>query len=170
MKPKPIERAQIDMFHECLELDRATGRVFWKVKIAKKVVVGSEAGGKNNLGYRRVNLFGAPYLTHRIVFAMVHGYCPDEVDHINGDPSDNRPENLRPATRSQQNMNRAKQNNNTSGHKGVYWFKPGKYWASRIKVGGRYVCLGYFRDIEQAAAAYQAGAEKYHGEYQRGVA
>lgn len=167
MKIKKISDEQIALFNEYLCLDMAQGKIFWKKKIAKKTVVGDEAGSCRALGYRQVQLLGVPYLTHRVIFAMVHGFCPDEIDHVNGNPADNRPENLRPATRSQQNMNRATQTNNTSGQKGVYWFKAKGYWHARIKVNGKNICLGYFRDIKAAVEAYQLGSEKYHGEYRR---
>lgn len=167
MKIGNITDADIAMFHQCLDLDAVSGRIFWKEKISKKTVVGNEAGSIMELGYRIVQIRGKKYLTHRVIYAMVHGNCPGEIDHINGDPSDNRPDNLRIVSRSQQNMNRSVQSNNTSGHKGVYWFKPKGYWNARIKVMGKYICLGYFKDIEDAVAAYAAGAEKYHGEYRR---
>jgi hypothetical protein len=167
MKINSISQEQIDQFNECLSLDAETGRIFWKKKIAKKVVVGEEAGTKRKDGYKRVNLFGQPYLVHRVVFSMRYGYCKDELDHINGDPSDNRLENIRAVTRSQQNMNRGINSNNTSGYKGVYWFKPTSCWQVRIKVEGKYISLGYFKDIEKAAEAYKIGAEQHHKEYRR---
>jgi hypothetical protein len=167
MKINPISQEQIDQFNECLSLDAATGRLYWRKKIASKIVVGAEAGSQRKDGYKTINLFGHSYLAHRIVFAMLNGHCDNEIDHINGDPSDNRPENIRAVTRSQQNMNRGVHCNNTSGHKGVYWFKPKGYWQARIKVAGKYISLGYFRSIENAVEAYNAGAEKYHNEYRR---
>jgi hypothetical protein len=170
MKIGNITDADIAMFHQCLDLDAASGRVFWKEKISKKTVVGKEAGSIMELGYRIVQIRGEKYLTHRVIYAMVHGSCPGEIDHINGNPSDNRPDNLRVVSRSQQNMNRSLQANNTSGFKGVYWFGLKNYWAARIKVDGKYKCLGYFRAIEDAADAYAAAAEQYYGEYRRAYA
>ena len=170
MKIGNITDADIAMFHQYLDLDEASGRVFWKEKISKKTVIGKEAGSNKGIGYRGVQIHGRMYLSHRIIYAMVHGNCPGEIDHINGNPSDNRPDNLRVVSRSQQNMNRVTQANNTSGHKGVYWFKPKGYWCARIKVDGRFKCLGYFRSIDDAAEAYRVGAEKHHGEYRRAYA
>ena len=167
MKINPISQEQINQFNECLSLDAYTGRIYWKKKIAKKIVVGTEAGSQRKDGYKTVNLFGQTYLVHRVVFSMLYGYCEDEIDHINGDPSDNSPENIRAVSRSQQNMNRGIQRNNTSGHTGVSWFKPKGYWQARIKVAGKRISLGYFKDIEKAVEAYKDGSEKYHTEYRR---
>ena len=167
MKINPINQEQIDRFNECLFWDAEAGRIFWKKKIAKKIVVGTEAGTQRKDGYKIVTLFGQPYLVHRVIFAMRYGYCKDEIDHINGDPSDNRLENIRAVNRSQQNMNRGVQSNNTSGHKGVYWAKKKSFWQARIKVEGKLISLGYFKDIEKAVEAYKIGAEQYHKDYRR---
>jgi hypothetical protein len=165
MKITQITETETTWLKEYFNLDERTGRLSWKQKVARKVVIGNEAGSFRKDGYGTVQLFGKTYLVHRIIYAFVHGACLGEVDHINRDPSDNRPENLRPATRSQQNMNRSVQSNNTSGARGVYWFKPKGYWAARIKVQKRYICLGYFNTIEQATRAYLHAAEKHHGEF-----
>lgn len=86
-----------------------------------------------------------------------------EVDHINGNTLDNRRSNLRLATRSQNEWNRNKQSNNTSGFKGVI-FSEGKYKA-RIRVFKKLYFLGSFEEKEKAALAYNNAAKKYHGEF-----
>lgn len=89
------------------------------------------------------------------------------VDHINHNPLDNRRSNLRIATRSQNQMNRGKQSNNTTGYKGVSLFKrTGKYRAY-IMVQGKETHLGYFTTAEEASAAYQAKLGEFHGEFAR---
>ena len=85
------------------------------------------------------------------------------VDHINGNGLDNRRENLRGATPSQNAMNRGVQVNNTSGYKGVTE-KRGK-WRAQIQVQGRCVYLGTFIDAADAALAYDTTARLEHGEY-----
>lgn len=160
--------SEIETLREYLDYDRNEGRLFWRKKPCSRIVVGREAGSKRADGYRGFQLNEVRYLTHRVIFALEHGYFPEEVDHIDGDPANNHISNLRQATRSQQNMNRATQANNTSGHKGVYRHKRGKeYWCARIKVEGKYKCLGYFHAFEDAVAAYRTGAERYHGQYRR---
>jgi HNH endonuclease len=108
-------------------------------------------------------------LVHRVVFALFYGYFPKEVDHINGIPSDNRPSNLREVTRSQNNMNKRMQSNNTSGYRGVYWVGPKCLWHARIKVNRKSVSLKYHKTLESAVSAYAAASKLYHGEHARGA-
>lgn len=72
------------------------------------------------------------------------------TDHVNGNSLDNRCENLRTVTRSQNAMNRNKPSNNTSGHKGVFWSKQQKKWRAVIKVNGQKKYLGHFRSYADA--------------------
>jgi hypothetical protein len=90
------------------------------------------------------------------------------VDHANPKLTlDNRRYNLRVATRSQNQTNRKRQSNNTSGYKGVCFFKPTGRWMAYINVNGKRKHLGYFATKEEAYAAYCVAALKYHGEFAR---
>jgi hypothetical protein len=94
-----------------------------------------------------------------------------QVDHVNGSGLDNRRENLRRADKSQNNMNRGRQSNNTSGHKGVT--RDRDKWKAQIGIPSavlgkkRMLYLGRFDQLEDAAEAYRAAAEKYHGDFAR---
>jgi hypothetical protein len=88
-----------------------------------------------------------------------------DIDHISGDGLDNRRENLRVATRSQNMMNVGVRKNNNLGVKGVRLHQ-GKYEA-RIQINGRLKYLGRFPAIPEAAAAYAAAAQIHHGEFAR---
>jgi len=88
-----------------------------------------------------------------------------ETDHINGDRLDNRKENLRIVTRTENQHNRKLNSNNTSGYKGVHLYKPTNRWVARITVNSRLLLLGYFEEIKEAALAYNEAAKKYHGKY-----
>ena len=92
---------------------------------------------------------GKMYLTYRLIFLMEHGYMPKYVDHINGDPADNRIENLREATAMQNGTNRGKQTNNTSGYKNVYPFRNG-YVAFFTHEGNQIRAKGTFADPYEA--------------------
>lgn len=119
-------------------------------------------------GYRTVFFHGKHCLAHRIVFALTAGKWPEnEIDHINGAPTDNRPENLREATRCKNGQNRKVSRNNTSGHKGVSWNSQAGKWEARIRAGNHIHRLGYFADIEAAASAYRRAAERLFGDFQR---
>jgi len=86
-------------------------------------------------------------------------------DHINMDTLDNRRANLRIAIHAQNQRNRGRNANNTSGYKGVYWNKQKKKWRAYIKVNGKQKYLGYFDDPIKAARAYDEAAKKHHKEF-----
>jgi len=107
---------------------------------------------------------------HRLVWAFVNGKWPnDQIDHVNGIKNDNRLINLREANNSQNNMNKGKQSNNTSGFKGVSWHKLRNKWRSDIRVDGKRFNLGNYDCIAAASFAYQIASDKYHGEFGREV-
>jgi hypothetical protein len=87
------------------------------------------------------------------------------VDHKNGNIFDNRKENLRKCTKSENAWNRGKQKNNTSGYKGVYWDKSRNKWLVFIGVNKKYIHIGRFSNIIEAAKAYNEAAIKYHGKF-----
>lgn len=99
---------------------------------------------------------------HRIILD-----APDhlQVDHINHDTLDNRRCNLRLCTRSQQQANRVKRLGASSKYKGVYWHKWGKQWMASIRVNGKLIYLGLFKDEEDGARAYNVAAHKHFGEF-----
>ena len=99
---------------------------------------------------------------------FLHRYLlPDAeyVDHINGNPTDNRLANLRACTLSQNQANRKLNSNNTSGYKGVRWHKVAKKWQARINYKGKELNLGLHSTAELAALAYNHEAEKLFGEF-----
>lgn len=106
---------------------------------------------------------------HRVVWEMHYGPIPDgmAIDHINGNPLDNRLENLRLATKTQNNMNRGATKRNTSGYKGVSWNKKDGNWQAKIRIDGRNHHIGSFNDKEAAYLAYCDYAKKHHGEFHR---
>jgi hypothetical protein len=107
-------------------------------------------------------------LMHRLILEL-DGQNIDglEVDHDNGNRLDNRRENLRPATKSQNMSNRGPFLNNKSGFKGVCWHKRRQKWIAQIHVSGKRTHLGYFDDPIAAARAYDAAALELHGAFAR---
>lgn len=87
------------------------------------------------------------------------------VDHIDGNGLNNLKENLRICSHQQNQQNKRKSKNNTSGFKGVYWNKEKQKWVSRITVLKRRIFLGYFDSIEKVAHAYDEAVVENFGEF-----
>jgi len=105
-------------------------------------------------------------------FVMMHrviAETPDamETDHIDGDGLNNRRDNMRNATRSQNQHNQGLAAHNTSGFKGVTWHKARAKWRAQIKINGKQRYLGMFGSLESASAAYAAASAELHGEFGR---
>ncbi len=121
------------------------------------------AGGWNTFYARRsASLQDKSVLMHRLIMQTPEGM---QTDHKNGDGLDNRRENLRVCTRSQNRMNSGRQANNTSGYKGVNLEKSVGKWRARIMVSGKHKSLGLFTTKEEAYAAYCVACVKFHGEF-----
>jgi hypothetical protein len=96
-----------------------TGVFRWKVRRRPQSPPGTIAGWhQSKKRVQRVELEGKNYLVHRLAWFYVHGAWPDQIDHINGDPSDNRLANLRSANNSQNQANRVAKSNNSTGYRG----------------------------------------------------
>ena len=106
----------VDLLKELFDYDKETGNLIWKRKPSTKIKVGDIAGTLKDNGYIYVGINHNSYRAHRLIFLMHKGYLPKTIDHINRDKLDNRIENLRPATVSQNSMNRDISSKNTSGY------------------------------------------------------
>lgn len=140
------------------------GVLYWKEDRSSQKCKGKKAGCES-AGYLklRVRELGGSVAVHRVIFAMHHGYFPKEVDHINGNKLDNRIENLRAVSRSQNRMNAPKTRRNQSGCKNVYPQKD--KWGVALKVNKKPIYLGLYEDLELADLVAHAAREKYHGAY-----
>lgn len=153
--------------------DAETGAFFFKERPASEFVkgpiyirhlgyVGRVAGSQSQQGYVKLLIDGKYYYAHRIAWLIMTGeivkYPEFEIDHINGDRSDNRFCNLRKVTKSENQRNGGMRINNASGVHGVNWKKRGDggRWVARIWNGPRHVYLGQFETLHEASIARRA--------------
>lgn len=132
--------------------------------------VGDRVGWKtqcNGRSYWKLSINTKTVYLHHVVFLMHHGYLPKYIDHVDGNSTNNRIENLRPATQSENCANSVMSKNNTSGYKGVVWVKKRNKWRAQIGVGRKCIFLGHFDSKEDAFDAYKLNSVKYFGEFSR---
>jgi len=162
----------LELLHRLVRYEPETGKLFWKPRTPEmfksgsvssesicdlwnKNFAGAEAlNADHGDGYKHGSLMGKKCLAHRVVWFLHHGSWPDDqVDHINGDRSDNRIENLRAVSNLVNGRNRRKSVRNSSGITGVYWCPEQSKWRASICVDGKLKHLGRFDTIEAAASA-----------------
>lgn len=160
-------KRQVPLDYVSERLEYRDGLLIRKVAGGRGVKPGDVAGTKHIEGYIQVNLRGQIFLAHQIVFAMHHGWTPAEIDHINGDRADNRIENLRAVSRSQNLQNAGIRSDNTSGVRGVSWSKLRNKWHVRIWKEKVKHSIGFFDDLEDARLARLQAEITMFGEYRR---
>lgn len=137
-----------------------SGAFTWKVDTGR-VKPGDSAGCINDDGYLSIVLCRKRYRAHRLAWFLMSGEFPHgDIDHINGDRSDNRWSNLRCVTRSENQQNQSMHSNNTSGVNGVYWCKNRRKWRARIVANGKTSTIGFYDDLADAASARRKADEE----------
>jgi len=151
---------------EVVSYDPDTG-VFIRISTnSRKIKAGCIAGGINAIGYRVILIDGDIHLAHRLAWLYVTGSYPKyDIDHRNGNRSDNIFSNLRDAKTSDNLCNRGAQKNNTSGYKNVSWCRMMNKWHVRLTKNKKQFLIGYFEDIEEANNAAILAREKHHKEF-----
>jgi hypothetical protein len=123
---------------------------------------GIKSGISKSNGYEYSNVDGKKILNHRIIFALHHGYAPELVDHIDGNKKNNLIENLREATKAENNLNRKIHKNNKCGKKNIHWIQKVKSWCVKLNVNKKRIHVGLFKDLELAELVAIEAREKYH--------
>jgi hypothetical protein len=151
----------IETMKSLLSYNANTGEFMWTDKAPHKVA-GKPANAKDSLGYICLRIDGKMYKAHRIAWAFVYGEWPElHIDHINGDPSDNRICNLREVDRHANMQNERKARlNNKSGYLGVC--PNGGNWRAEIRVDGKKINLGTYKTPVEAHEAYVVAKRKFH--------
>ena len=159
--PKPLTAEDVRKF---LNYDPDTGVFTRKITTSYRAMAGDICCAKNEQGYATISIRSSIYRAHRLAWLYVTGNWPrNEIDHINGDRSDNRWVNLRdiPGCINVQNKRKA-QSNSKTGLLGASWNAKDQKFASRIKANGKYLSLGYHDTAESAHAAYLNAKRRLH--------
>lgn len=125
------------------------GELYWKIKISKNKQIGDIAGCVQKNGYKIFMFKNKFYYAHRVIYLIHYGFIPKYIDHIDRNPSNNKIENLRQATQSDNICNRPVQCNSKSGVKGVFWIEKRQRWVAKCQYQGKSKSK-YFKNIEQA--------------------
>ena len=167
MRKRPrLTRARL---RELLHYDPKTGDFRWRKRFRNEVRTGDLAGCVHKQhGHRCIHIEQRMYRQHRVAwFYMTGRWGRPTIDHRDGDVTNNRWNNLRRATWSQNNANRRRPQSNTSGYKGVYFCRSSGKWRASIRKNRRTIHLGVFPSPQAAHAAYVAAARKLFGEFAR---
>lgn len=142
------------------------GNLYWKIS-KKGIKKDKFAGNKDCNGYIRVAYEGRKYLVHRLIYVMHYGFVPKIIDHIDGNPTNNNINNLRPATHEQNLQNQRTQKNSSSGVKGVNWNKNINKWLVRLCVNKKRIFCGYFDKFDDAVLVAEKTRKQAHKEFFR---
>ena len=152
----------IEQLREHLRYEPETGELWWKVRGSKRSQ-DRPAGSDNGAGYRVVMVCGHKLRAHRIVWALHHGSWPaGDIDHIDGNRSNNRITNLRDVSHQYNRQNQRQERASKTGARGARQFKGRGRFAAQISVNGRTRYLGTYDTAEQASAVYWAAKRALH--------
>lgn len=142
----------LDTLKQILEYDPISGLLIWKVRRNSKTLIGNIAGSLLPTGYIRIYIDKVQHMAHQLAWLFTYGEWPNPMlDHIDGNRSNNRIENLRISNARINQLNRIEHRNGNL---------PGTFqtkrltWVSRININGKKVTLGSFKTEEEANQVY----------------
>jgi hypothetical protein len=144
------------------------GNLYWKIKTSQRIKIGDKAGHLKTNGYIALKLNNLQYRMHRIIWAYHYSAIPNnlQIDHIDGNKANNKIENLRLATHSQNKSNNKRARcDSKSNILGVCWSKASRKWESHIRKNNKKIHLGYFANQNDAIAARKTAELQYFGEF-----
>lgn len=175
--PMPIQilpAPDAEVLRALFEYDPITGILIWKArppttrenKVFNTKYAGNQVGALNTCGHRQVRVNGRLITVHRIVWKMMTNTDPvDQIDHIDGDPDNNRWGNLRASTQTQNTWNLKPRSNCTSGHSCIYPMNTKRAASKKFRVlmrfQGKQRLVGDYHTFNEAKAAYETAFAKY---------
>ncbi len=156
----------IEILNELFNYDPGTGILTRAMTMASNAKAGAAVGAVDRYGYLKARVMHKEFKVHRLIWKMIHGVDPvGEIDHIDGNPANNRADNLRLASRGENAHNTRLFRNNSSGHKGVSWDRNSGRWDAQLASGGRVVFRRTFIELSDAIEAIRAARERHHTHY-----
>jgi hypothetical protein len=153
---------------EALEYNPETGKFFWKIRTSKRIHIGDEAGCLAGNGHILIRMYGKLYQASRLAWLYVYGENPlEEIDHKDVNSSNNKIDNLRLATRMQNQWNTRVTSRSKTGIKGVCWNKSSNKWHVQINHNNQRVYSAYFDDLNETKEAMLREREKWHSAFSR---
>jgi hypothetical protein len=155
----------IEAAKSLVQYNQETGAFTWKVNRQGSAKAGDKAGYIRPDGYIKIKIKQRGIWAHRLAWAFVYGVMPSGlIDHINGDPSDNRIENLRnvDAKTNSENERKGRRRKLKGFLLGAHWSESWSRWKSSISSGGTTTHLGWFDTEEQAHRAYVQAKRLHH--------
>lgn len=153
-----------------LNYEQESGLFYWAQDVGAwgRIKKGTPAGYTRTDGRVVIRLDNVLRYAHHLVFELEDG-IPEgyEVDHIDCNPNNNKRDNLRLVTSSQNSYNLRKTSKNTSGVKGVHWNKATSSYRVRFRVNGVFIHFGMFKTLEEAEAVVIFNRNLYHGVHAR---
>lgn len=156
------------LLHKLFDYDRQTGIFSRKIVLSNASKIGEPLGKNSKNRHINIGIGRKSYRAHRLAWIYVYGEDPQGVvDHINGDPTDNRIDNLRVATQSHNICNSKIPTTNKSGVKGVSWDHERKKWFAKIHYKKKQYALGRYLNFDDAVEVVRKKRLELHGEYAR---
>ena len=141
------------------------GALYWKISPARNVFSGDRAGTLAKNGYVQIRVHGKIYKEHRLIYLLHHKILPKMLDHIDGKRSNNKIENLRIASYSENNLNRPVHKRSATGVKNVSFCCNSNKYKVGLAVNNKFKHIGYFNNIELAELVAIEARDKYHGAF-----
>lgn len=159
-------RSRVDALR-LLDFDAEAGVFYWRPREARTPVgmtwnakhAGKRAGGLNSQGYWVITINSIHHREHHLVWLVVYGRWPKEIDHVDGDRTNNRISNLREVSRSENRKNVGLTTQNRTGVPGVIEYSYG--WVARVSLRGKQHHLGTFKTFDEAVAARRSAEPNF---------
>ena len=164
---KPTELPTQQYLRQILDYNPKTGALTWKRREDVNASWNTMFANKpafitvEQRGYLVGRIKSRSFKAHRVIWKMVHGVDPIVIDHINGDRTDNRIENLRSVARHENSRNAGLPKSNASGVIGVRWNKARSKWVANIRHSGKQCHIGIFKDFHEAVSARKSAEREY---------